>query len=195
MSEINPQNLDALQHRMAEEFAKHWKLFMFQGLLLGILGVIAIALPQIATLAIEVFIGWLFFVGGVIRGLTAFRGRNLPGAFWSILISLLAIAVGLILILQPMKGTLTLTMVLIALFIVQGIFSILMSLQFREHLKSWFWTLFSGIVDLALAYLIWKGWPESAAWAIGLLVGINMLFAGMSLAFTALSARAQGPGG
>lgn len=87
----------------------------------------------------------------------------------------------------------TLTMVMVAFFIIQGFFSILLALQFRAHIRSWGWTLISGAIDLVLAYLIWRGWPDTASWAIGLLIGINMLFAGMALIFTALSARNSAP--
>jgi uncharacterized membrane protein HdeD (DUF308 family) len=116
----------------------------------------------------------------------------MPGFAWSMLTAVLAIALGLILILRPLAGVLTLTMVLIAFFIVEGVASILVAIQHRQHLRSWGWLLFSGIVDLLLAYLIWAGWPSSADWAIGLLVGVNMLFFGLSLVMTALAARAIG---
>jgi uncharacterized membrane protein HdeD (DUF308 family) len=116
----------------------------------------------------------------------------MPGFAWSMLTAVLAIVLGLILILRPLAGVLTLTMVLIAFFIVEGVASILAAIQHRQHLRSWGWLLFSGIVDLLLAYLIWAGWPSSADWAIGLLVGVNMLFFGLSLVMTALAARAIG---
>jgi uncharacterized membrane protein HdeD (DUF308 family) len=105
------------------------------------------------------------------------------------LTALLSVVLGLILILRPLAGVLTLTMVLVAFFIVEGIASIIGGIEHRRHLRSWGWVLFSGVVDLLLAYLIWAGWPSSADWAIGLLVGINMLFFGLSLVMTALAAR------
>lgn len=193
MSENTPMDLGTLQQKMAAELAKHWKMFLFQGILMCILGVVAIGTPQLATLAVEIFIGWLLLIGGIIRVITLFRAPKLPGSFWSIIIAFLLIALGLVLVLQPLKGALTLTMVLIALFIFQGLASVVIAFQFREHLKSWGWTLFSGVVDLVLAYMIWKGWPDSATWAIGLLVGINLLFGGMTLVFTALAARSANP--
>lgn len=116
----------------------------------------------------------------------------MPGFGWSMLTALLSVALGVILILRPLAGVLTLTMVLVAFFIVEGIASILGAIEHRQHLRSWGWVLFSGIVDLFLAYLIWAGWPSSADWAIGLLVGINMLFLGLSLVMTALAARVMG---
>jgi uncharacterized membrane protein HdeD (DUF308 family) len=117
----------------------------------------------------------------------------MPGFGWSLLTALLAIALGLMLIFRPLTGVLTLTMVLIAFFILEGITAIALAVQHREHLPSRGWVLFSGIVDLLLAFLIWAaGWPSSADWAIGRLVGINMLFLGLSLVMT-LAARLMGP--
>ena len=84
-------------------------------------------------------------------------------------------------------------MVKVAFFFNQGVFSILLALQFRAHIRSWIWTLLSGVIDLFLAYLISRGWPDTASWAIGLLVGINMLFAGIALIFTAFAARNSAP--
>ena len=116
----------------------------------------------------------------------------MPGFAWSLLTALLAILFGLILIFRPLAGALTLTMILVAFFILEGVTAIVLAVRHREHLRSWGWVLFSGIVDLLLAYLIWAGWPSSADWAIGLLVGINMLFFGLSLVMTALTARLMG---
>ena len=194
MSDNIPPKLEEMRQLMATEMAKHWKMFLFQGILIGLLGAIAILVPQVATLVIDLFIGWILIFGGIIRALTLFRSRSLPGTLWSLLASILAIVLGFLLVLKPVEGILTLTMVMIAFFIIQGVFSILLALQFKAHIGSWGWTLLSGVVDLVLAYLIWRGWPDTASWAIGLLVGINMLFAGIALIFTALAARNSAPG-
>lgn len=193
MSENMPPKLEEMRTLIAAEMAKHWKMFLFQGLLISLLGVIAILVPQVATLVVDLFIGWILIFGGIIRAFTLFRSRSLPGTIWSILASVLAIVLGLLLVFKPAEGVMTLTMVMIAFFIIQGVFSILLALQFRAHLRSWGWTLLSGVVDLVLAYLISRGWPDTASWAIGLLVGINMLFAGMALIFTAFAARNGAP--
>ena len=189
MSEITPPGLDDLRQKIAAELSSHWKLILFQGILLAILGIGAILLPQIATLAVNIFIGWLLVIGGIFRAITLFQSPRLPGTGWSILATLLAIVVGVLLLAKPFEGILTLTMVMIAFFIIQGILSIMMSLHYRKIVRSWGWTLLSGIVDLILAYLIWQGWPDTATWAIGLLFGINMLFAGVALIMAALGLR------
>lgn len=193
MSENIPPKFAEMRQLMAAELAKHWKMFLFQGILIGLLGAIAILVPQVATLVVDLFIGWILIFGGVIRALTLFRSRNIPGTIWSVLASVLAIVLGFLLVFKPAEGVLTLTMVMIAFFIIQGVFSILLALQFRAHIRSWVWTLLSGVVDLFLAYLISRGWPDTASWAIGLLVGINMLFAGTALIFTAFAARNGAP--
>jgi uncharacterized membrane protein HdeD (DUF308 family) len=186
-------DIDAIRRQMAATIHAHWKLFLAQGIVMMVLGLLAVAMPNIATLAVEIFVGWLFFVAGIFRAASAWRARRLPGFGLSMLSALLAVALGLILLLKPPAGVLTLTMVLIAFFILEGVAGVVIAIEHRDHLKSWGWVLFSGIVDLLLAYLIWQGWPSSASWAIGLLVGINMVFLGLSLLMTALAARLMGP--
>jgi uncharacterized membrane protein HdeD (DUF308 family) len=185
-------DIDGIRRQMAVTIHAHWKLVLAQGIVMMVLGFLAVAEPNVATIAIGIFVGWLFFIGGIFRALSVWQSRGMPGFAWSLLTALLAIALGLILIFRPLAGVLTLTMVLIAFFILEGITAIVLAVQHREHLGSWGWVLFSGIVDLLLAFLIWDGWPSSADWAIGLLVGINMLFFGLSLVMTALAARMMG---
>src|SRR5690606_23943406 len=184
---------DELRRRIAAAIGQHWKLFLVQGIVMVILGVIAIALPNIATLAITIMIGWLFVIGGIVRAISIWRSREAPGFWLSLLTAVLAIVLGLILLLNPPEGVLTLTVVLIVLFVFEGLASIVMALEFRRHIRQWGWMLFSGILDLILAYLIFQGWPSTAEWAIGLLVGINMVFVGVSLIMTALAGRAMQP--
>jgi uncharacterized membrane protein HdeD (DUF308 family) len=185
-------DLEDIRRQLASTIHSHWKLFLAQGILMMVLGFLAVLEPNVATVAVSLFVGWLFFIGGIFRAVSVWRSRGMPGFAWSMLTAVLAIALGLILILRPLAGVLTLTMVLIAFFIVEGVSSIMAAIQHRQHLRSWGWVLLSGIVDLFLAYLIWAGWPSSADWAIGLLVGINMLFFGLSLVMTALAARVMG---
>ena len=186
------RDIEGIRRQMAATIHGHWKLVLAQGIVMMVLGILAVAEPNVATFAISIFVGWLFFIGGIFRAVWIWRSRAMPGFAWSLLTALLAILFGLILIFRPLTGALTLTMVLVALFILEGITAIVLAVQHREHLRSWGWVLFSGIIDLLLAYLIWAGWPSSADWAIGLLVGINMLFFGLSLVMTSLAARLIG---
>jgi uncharacterized membrane protein HdeD (DUF308 family) len=194
MTDAMLPELDDIRRRMAEAIHAHWKLFLAEGVVMLILGLLAIAVPEIASLAIAILVGWLFFIGGIFRTLSLLRHREMPGFWWSLLTALLAIVLGLVLLLRPIAGVLTLTVVLIVFFLIEGISAILLAIEHRRHLPSWGWVLLSGLVDLLLAYLIWDGWPSSAGWAIGLLVGINMVFVGVSLIMTAFAARKMAPG-
>lgn len=193
MSELDPKRTAGLQRAFASIIYAHWKFFLIQGLVMMGLGLLAAALPQFATIAVEILVGWLVFIGGAFRVFSVLRSRNVPSFWLSLIAALLAVTLGLILILQPLEGVVTLTMILLVLFIVEGIIAILIAFDFRRHQHNWGWILVSGIVDLFLAYLIWRGWPGTAAWAIGLLVGVNMFFLGLSLTMTALAARTMGP--
>jgi len=189
MNMSDQTDIGGLQRQLAMTIQTHWKLFLAQGIVMMVLGFLAVVEPNVATLAVTLFVGWLFFIAGVFRAASAWHSRAMPGFAWSMLAAVLSVILGLILILRPLAGVLTLTMVLVVFFVVEGIASIVGAIQHRQHLRSWIWVLFSGIVDLFLAYLIWAGWPSSADWAIGLLVGINMIFLGLSLVMTALAAR------
>jgi uncharacterized membrane protein HdeD (DUF308 family) len=188
VNSIQP-DLTALRGKIADTVRAHWALFIAEGVLMMVLGAVAIALPNISTVAIEILIGWLFLVAGALRTAAVWRRRRSPGFGWSLSTALLAMLLGVVLVLGPAQGVLTLTILLSAFFILEGVAAILLALHFRPHGLNWVWSLLSGVVDLALAYLICRGWPATATWAIGLLVGINMLFMGWSLVMTAVAAR------
>ena len=116
--------------------------------------------------------------------------RNAPGFWWALLSAVVALAAGIVLILWPINGTLSLTLVLIAFFVVEGIATLMYAIEHRNQLSGrWGWMLASGIVDLILAGIIFAGLPGTATWALGLLVGINMLFGGTAMIGMALAAR------
>ncbi len=193
MSDPVLPNFEGIQRQLAAAIHAHWKFFLADGVLMMVLGLLAIAVPEIASLAITIFIGWLFFIAGIFRTISLLRHRDMPGFGWALATALLAILLGLVLLLRPIAGVLTLTIALIVFFVLEGVAAILLSVEHRRHLPSWGWVLLSGLVDLLLAFLIWDGWPSSAGWAIGLLVGINMVFLGLSLIMTALAARTMAP--
>lgn len=168
----------------------HWKLFLIEGIVLVLLGVAAIVVPQIATLTVALFIGWLLLFSGVAGLFTTFSMRPMPGFWWSLLSAAIGIGAGLVLLFSPAVGAVSLTIVLVAFFFLEGIASIMFALDHRSELPgTWVAMLLSGIVDLVLGGLIFFGLPSSAAWAIGLLVGINMIFGGFALIAMALQAR------
>jgi len=192
MSMNQPQD-EQLQRRFLTSLRDHWVLFLVEGIVLVLLGIAAIMLPVVATLAVAIFLGWLFLISGIIGLITTFMMRNAPGFWWSLLSAVLALGAGLILLAWPVSGAVSLTLVLIVFFVIEGVASIMMALEHRTAGR-WGWLLASGIVDLILAGLILAGLPGTAAWALGLLVGINMLFGGASMIGMALHARSIDPG-
>ncbi|HXW27074.1 MAG TPA: HdeD family acid-resistance protein [Xanthobacteraceae bacterium] len=183
----NPQDLAAALSKTLHE---HWGLFLAEGIILLLLGVIAIIVPPIASLAVTILVGWLFLISGIAGLVMTFWARHAPGFWWSLLSAVIAIVAGGLLLWSPLTGVLSLTLVLIAFFLVDGVLSIILSIEHRRQLAGrWGWILVSGIVDLVIAGIIWAGLPGTAAWAIGLLVGIDLVFAGTALIMVALAAR------
>jgi uncharacterized membrane protein HdeD (DUF308 family) len=175
---------------VASAIHEHWVLFLIEGIVLVILGVIAILVPLIATLALTILVGWLFLISGIVGLVTTFWARHAPGFWWSLISAIIGILAGLALLVSPVVGALSLTLVLIAFFIIEGVASIMYAVDHRRQLTgSWGWMLVSGIIDIILAGIILAGLPETAVWALGLLVGINMLFGGGALIAMALAAR------
>ena len=168
----------------------HWKMFVVEGIVLLIIGLLALLVPPLATLGITIFLGWLFVVSGVMGLIATFMARGAPGFWWSLVSALLGIIVGFILLASPAGGAISLTLVLIAFFIVEGVASIMYALDHRrEPSGRWSWMLVSGLIDLVLAAMILAGLPGTAAWALGILVGINMIFGGSALLAMGLHAR------
>lgn len=169
---------------------RHWGLFLFEGIVLLILGVLAVLAPVIASVAATIFFGWILLISGIVGLVTTFRARQAPGFWWALLSDLVAIIAGVVLLWRPLLGTLSLTAVLIAFLFVEGIFTIMYALEHRSGLSGrWGWMLASGIVDVVLAIILFVGLPGTALWALGLLVGINLLFGGWALIMIALHAR------
>ena len=190
MTISGPSDQQGIENAVSGAIKAHWKLFLIEGIVLVLLGIAAILVPPIATLAFELVIGWLFLISGVVGLITTFYMRNAPGFWWSLLSAVIGIAAGLVLLRWPISGTLSLTFVLIAFFVVEGIVTIMYAIEHRNQLSSrWGWMLASGIVDLVLAGIIFAGLPESATWALGLLVGINLVFGGTAMIGMALAAR------
>ena len=147
-------------------------------------------MPPLASLAVTIFLGWMFLISGVAGLALTFWARRMPGFWWSLISALLAIGAGAILLAQPVQGTLTLTIVVGAYFLAEGVATIMYALEHRRELSErWSWLLVAGIMDLLIAAVIIIGLPGSALWAVGLLVGVNLLFGGASLIGMAVAAR------
>jgi uncharacterized membrane protein HdeD (DUF308 family) len=185
-----PDDLNKLQSKMSAAVREHWKAFLFEGILLAVLGLAAMIVPPLASLAVTIFLGWMFLVTGVAGLVMTYWARAMPGFWWSLISAALAVLAGGILLARPMQGVLTLTIVVGAYFIAEGVASIMYALEHRRELSGrWSWMLIAGVMDLLIAFFIVAGLPGSAEWAIGLLVGINLLFGGATLIGMALAAR------
>jgi uncharacterized membrane protein HdeD (DUF308 family) len=170
----------------------HWRVFLAEGIILVLLGLAALVVPFIAGLAVTVTLGWLFLFAGIVGLIATFRTRGAPGFAWSLISALVAIVAGAILLWNPLQGLVTLTYVLIAFFIVDGLVTIFYAIAHRQELSGrWEWMLVNGIIDLILAAIIISGLPGALAWALGLLVGIDMVFGGVALIAMALTARTE----
>ena len=184
------QNVSDMQNALSDALRTNWKLFLFQGIAMLILGILAVAEPVLATVAVDIYIGWLFLISGIVGLVAMFSARDFPAFLWTLITAALAMAVGVMLIWKPTEGAVSLTVVLTAFFIAEGIFQIIGSFTYRDVIpSSWGWMLASGIADLVLAAIIILNWPVSAAWTIGLIVGINLITSGTAIVFTAIEAR------
>jgi len=194
MFSLNPSNND-MQRAISDALSAHWGLLMFQGIVMIMLGALAFVLPVAATIAVDVYVGCLLLISGIVGLVAVFSTKNMPAFLWSLITAALSVAVGALLIWKPVEGALSLTLVLTAFFIVEGAFQILTSAAYREVAgSSWGWMLVSGIADLVLAVIIISGWPTTAIWVLGLVVGINLLTSGWAIVMAAYAAHSLGKG-
>lgn len=190
MSSQTPIDPNQIRAAVATTLREHSTFFLVEGIILLILGALAILLPPIATLTLTFFLGWIFLVSGLIGWVTTLGARGAPGFWWSLISAVLATAAGLILLVRPVGGAISLTLLLIAFFVIEGIASIMFAIDHRKQLSGrWEWMLISGIIDLVLAAIIFMGLPGTATWALGVLVGVNLIFGGAALIAMALHAR------
>lgn len=170
--------------------AADWGWILAAGILTVILGALAISVPHVFTVGITIFLGAFLLVSGLSEVVRAFRHTKLKGWWWWLIAGVLYAVAGGILLFRPDESALTLTLVLAALFFVRGIFTIAYSFSARP-LPNWGWVLLSGLASIVVGILLWAGWPASGMWAIGLLVGIDLIFSGWSLVTLAFAAKAQ----
>ena len=184
----------------------YWMVFLFEGVVLVALGLLAIVIPSIASSAATPFLGWLFIASGVIGLVTTFWARHIPGFWWSLVSALLGILVGTVLIAHrshdlygglmgwPLEAVGPLRMVLVLFFLIEGGASIMFAFEHRRQFSGrWAWMLASGVLDIGLASIIIFDLPGTSAWTMGLLIGINMIVGGASLIAMGLHARSGSP--
>ena len=158
------------------------------GVVMMVLGVLAMAAPLVTGLAIAWMVGFVMLVGGVTRVVFAFRAQSWGLGILCALLGGIGVLAGLLTIAHPLLGLGFLTLLLACYLIVEGVTEVLFAFGMRP-LPGWGWTLISGLAAIVLGTLIWSEWPVSGAWAIGLLVGIKFLFTGSSLMGLGIAAR------
>src|SRR5215467_3837222 len=133
-----------LQRALAQSIHEHWVLFLIEGIILVVLGVLAIIIPPLATIAVTIFLGWLLLISGIVGLVTTFWARHAPGFWWSLLSAVLAIAAGIVLLGWPVRGAISLTLLLIVFFIIEGVLSIMYAFEHKKELSGqWGWMLVS----------------------------------------------------
>ena len=194
-ADIDNAGIEEVESRIVKAMHEHWRLYLGEGACLLILGLIAVAVPPLTTLAVTMLFGWLFVVSGAIGLFTTFWMRGVPGFRWSLASAVLAILAAIWLLARPIAGPLTLTAVLILFFLIEGVSSVMFAIDHRRELSGqWEFMLLSGLVDLVLCVMLASGLPSTAIWALGLLVGVNMVFGGVALIAMALHARSEAQG-
>ena len=174
------EQLGSTEKEFLDRVKQNSGLVMTLGVILLIVGTLAIFSPLVAGLSIAISIGILLILGGVSQLFFAFKAGSFGKGIWTFILGLLTVIIGVVMISQPGTALATLTLFLAAYFIVEGIFEIIGAFQIKP-VKGWGWTLFSGILSLLLGIMIWRQFPLSGAWAIGILVGIKMIFSGWML--------------
>lgn len=155
-------------------------LVLTVGVAMVVLGVMAILAPYIATIATTFFLGGVLLADGALRLVHAIEDRRSPGFAWTLLSAILYGLVGFAFIAFPIGGMVTLTVLLGTFFVIGGFVKTIRSFQLRGQ-KHWGWILFDGLVTLALGIILWTGFPATALWAVGLIIGVDALVSGMSL--------------
>ena len=172
--------LDSAQTELLERIKQNTGMVITLGVILLIVGTAAMFSPLVAGLSIAITVGILLILGGISQLFFAFKAGSFGKGIWIFILGLLTVIIGIAMISQPKAALATLTLFLAAYFIVEGIFEIIGAFQIKP-IKGWGWTLFSGIISLLLGMMIWNQLPLSGAWAIGILVGIKLIFSGWML--------------
>ncbi len=158
------------------------------GILMIVLGVIAIARPFFASIASALVFGWIFIIAGIFQSAYAFQSRSYGHIAWKLIIGVLYVLAGILIVANPLQGVLTLTLVLGITIFMQSAIQVVMAFRMRPS-RNWGLVLLSGIIGIILGIFIWSAWPFNADWIIGTWVGVNLFFDGIWI--LALSAEAR----
>jgi uncharacterized membrane protein HdeD (DUF308 family) len=186
--QFSQADIDAALAEAKRQIADHWGWFLALGIFLVLAGAAAILFPLLSTIATKIMLGWIFLISGILMLIHAFSIKQWGGFLMGLLLGVLYVVAGGWLAFFPFTGIITLTLLLAAMFLVEGVLEAVMAFRVKPH-EGWGWMLSSGIVAIAVGLMIAYQLPSSAAWAIGLLAGINLLSTGISFIVLALAGR------
>lgn len=170
------------------EHLRHtWGWVFGLGMLMVVLGIIALFMIPVATAAAVLGLGWLMLFSGIVEGVHAFRVRNWSGAFLHIVLAIIGVFTGLLVITHPLAGALAFTLLFASFLTVVGVFRIIAALRLK--FLHWKWAVFDGAITLALGVVLWAEWPVSGYWFLGLAVAISLMLRGWSYAMMAIAVR------
>jgi uncharacterized membrane protein HdeD (DUF308 family) len=179
---------EVMREAMRQTVKRHSFWYLIQGGLMVLAGILALAFPLISSLAMVVFLGWLLIFCGVVQAISLIGARAAPH-FWLQLVSVaLFVVVGALFLRDPGESLLTLTLLVIVFFMVEGISKIIFALTIRPFPK-WGWILLSGIVGILLSLYLWASIPVTAIWLLGVLLGIELISEGAALGYLAWHIR------
>jgi uncharacterized membrane protein HdeD (DUF308 family) len=179
---------EVFREAMRETVKKYSLWYLIQGVLLVVAGMLAVIYPIISSAAVIVLLGWILIISGVLQGISLIGARQVPH-FWLQLISVaLALLVGFLLLRDPAQGLQTITLLLIVFLMIEGISKVIFALTIRPF-PNWMWVLASGVLGIVLSVVLWRSLPDTAAWLIGLLVGIELIGEGAAMAYLAWRVR------
>ena len=161
---------------------------MWISILMIVAGILAIVVPQAAGIGVAIFVGWLLVFSGGMHVVFGWHTRRSGAMLWELLVGVLYIAVGCYILVNPVAGLESLTLALAIYLFVEGVLELILSFRLRP-MPGASWLLLDGIITFILAIMIWRTWPSSTGWVIGTLVGISMLFSGISRLMLSLAAR------
>ena len=175
-------------HFPVETIRQASRLSILWGVLLIVFGMFAVGSPFIAAVAVSVAVAWLIILAGVVHLMLAFHAHRAGRLVWKLLVGLAYVFFGVYLILHPVPGVASLTLVLAVLFLIEGILDVILFFNMRS-MRGAFWVLVDGVVTLLLGLMIYLQWPSSSAWAIGVLVGVSMIISGLTRVMLSLAVR------
>jgi uncharacterized membrane protein HdeD (DUF308 family) len=179
---------EVMRGAMREKVRQHSLWYIIQGAIMTLAGILAIVHPAMSSVALVIFLGWLLIISGIVQAISLIDATAVPH-FWLQLVSVaLFMIIGALFLRNPAESVLTLTLLVIVFLMVEGFSKIIFSLTIRPF-PNWGWIMLSGIIGVLLAFILWSRMPVTAAWLLGVLLGISLISEGVALGYLAWQVR------